>query len=295
MRKPAAIAATTALIATSFAACEDTIAYAAPCPSVMHYAVGGVGAPNGQGIPTPRGEARTNIHYSASLAPVGNIGGDQSVREGERELNRQARAFRQRCPNSRIEVTGASMGAVVAGNVRDQWNNDPTMRGNTKFVLISDPRARNGAMSQLPSFIPGFTHAGPRPPSQIATSYVCRDNDFICNAGSILQNPGHAVNAAIGYAVGGAHGYSGRDVNRSAGHHVLPPSQQVVPETPLPWNPPTLREVLEPVAQAVVPDVPITPQYTPTPIREYLPPAVKHLVPRELGNIVLPPVRLPRL
>lgn len=293
--KTPAIAAAAAIIATSFAACEDTIAYAAPCPPVMHFAVGGVGDPNARAVPTP--QPRTVIHYSASLAPIGNIGGDTSVREGERNLDHAARAFRQRCPDSRIEATGASMGALIAGNVRDRWQHDPTMRRNTRFVLISDPRARNGAMNQLPSFIPGFTHTGTRPASTIPTSTVCRDNDFICNAGNPFQNPGHAVNAAIGYLTG-AHAYSTRDVDRSAGHHALPPTQRHVPDTPLPVRMPTPREVLEPIVQAIVPDAPITPQYTPTPIREYVPPAVKPFVPKHLGDTILPPlppIRLPRL
>lgn len=250
--RPAATLATAAIIATSFAACDDTIAYATPCPDVMHMVVGGVGDPGARTVPTPRGEPRTVIRYSASLAPVGNVSGNQSVREGERKLNQTARAYRAQCPQTRIEVTGASLGALIAGNTRDKWNNDPTMNRNTKFVLISDPRARNGAMNQLPSFIPGFTHTGARPPSRISTSTVCRDNDLICNTGNVLRDPGHAINAAVGYATG-AHGYAPRDVDRTPGRHTLPSSRTVVPSTPLPWNPPTARQVLEPIVTRIVP------------------------------------------
>ncbi len=227
-------------------------AHASGCPSVMHFAIGGVGDPGARTVSTPRGEARTAVHYSASLAPIGDVSGDASVREGERNLDRAARKFRAQCPSSRIEVSGASMGALVAGNVRDKWQHDPKMRTNSKFVLISDPRARNGAMNQLPSFIPGFTHTGSRPKSSISTSYVCRDNDLICNAGNVLKDPGHAIDAAVGYATG-AHAYSPREVDRSAGHHSLPSSRTVVPSTPIPWNPPTAREVLEPIVKQVVP------------------------------------------
>lgn len=293
MRKPAAIAATTALIATSFAACEDTIAYAAPCPSVMTFAVGGTGDPGAQHVPGVSGPV-TRVHYSASIAPVGNVGGDASLAEGRRNLNAAARSFRQRCPNSSIRVIGNSMGAWVAGDVRDQWQHDPTMRRNTSFTLVSDPRAKQGVVAMIPSLVPGLTMTGPRPHSTIPTSTICRPTDAICAIGNPLQNPGHAINAVVGYFAGD-HGYSSREVTHRPGQHTVAPKTRVVPSTPIPWQPPTPQQVLEPIVQAIVPDAPITPQYTPTPIKAYVPPAVKHLVPRELGNIVLPPVRLPRL
>ncbi|MGB3602729.1 MAG: PE-PPE domain-containing protein [Gordonia sp. (in: high G+C Gram-positive bacteria)] len=278
------------MLATLAVSCDPATANADTCPEQMTFAVGGVGDPGARHVPGISGPV-ARVHYSASLAPVGPVGGNDSAREGERNLDRAARSFRARCPDSTIVVQGQSLGALVAGNVRDKWANDPTMRRNTRAVLISDPRAHNGAMSVLPSFIPGFTHTGPRPHSTIPTASTCRDDDAICNIGNPLTNPGHAINAGIGYLVGGAHGYSNNDVNKTPGQHDLPPSAQPIPETPIPWAPPTPRQILEPLAREVVPTAPIiTDHYVPTPVRDYLPPAIKRIIPRDWGRNVLPPL-----
>lgn len=229
-------------------------AHAGGCPSVQFFAVGGTGDGTSARVPgIPKGASVTRIHYSASIAPVGNVGGDVSRREGERRLDAAARSFRASCPDSKIVVQGSSMGALVAGNVRDKWQHDPKMRRNSKFVLVSDPRAKQGIMSHIPSVVPGLTMQGPRPKSTIPTSQVCRSaSDGICGIGNPLKNPGHALNAAIGY-FGGEHGYENREVSQSPGVHNVKPRKRWVPETPLAWSPPNVREVLEPVVKQVVP------------------------------------------
>ncbi|MFC3243860.1 cutinase family protein [Gordonia humi] len=220
--------------------------------------------------------------------PDGDVGGDDSVARGEHALDTAARAFRAECPGSHITVVGHSQGALVAGNVRDDWSDDPLMRDDVDVVLVSDPRAADGAMSQLPSVIPGFTHTGPRPASPIPTSSVCHDNDAICNVGNPIHDPGHAVDAAIGYVIG-AHEY--QYVPHDPGRHDLPPVNHIVPSTPLDNDPPNLRDTLEPVTQALIPDAPIIiGRYEPTPIRDYIPQAAHHLVPDDIGDIVLPPL-----
>lgn len=289
-----ATTSTTIAAATIAAAALIPIAATAParadgCPSTMTFAVGGVGNGTSTNVPGVGRGPVTRVHYSGSLAPVGTVGGDRSVTQGEHALDTAARAFRARCPQSHITVVGHSMGALVAGNVRDSWSNDPTMRRDTNVVLVSDPRAPRGAMSMLPSVIPGFTHTGPRPASPIPTSSVCKANDAICALGNPFTDPGHAIAATVGYFTG-AHGYTDSQVSHAPGRHDLPAEHPVVPDTPLPVTLPTPREVFEPIAQAIVPDAPISPVYTPTPVREYMPPAIKHLVPKQIGDIVLPPV-----
>ncbi|WP_336818978.1 cutinase family protein [Gordonia sp. MMO-8] len=247
--RPAATLATAAIIATSFAACDDTIAYATPCPDQMTFAVGGVDDPGARRVPGLSGPV-TRVRYSASIAPVGDVPGDVSRREGERALDRAARSFRRQCPDSRIRIVGQSMGALVAGNVRDRWERDPVMRERTAFTLVSDPRAPRGIMSMIPSVVPGLTMQGPRPQSSIATSSVCRTSDAICDIGNPLQDPGHAINAVWGYA-NGDHGYA--VVDHAPGRHMVPERVRVVPDTPIAWQPPTPRQVLEPIVKTVVP------------------------------------------
>lgn len=74
-------------------------AEASSCPSTMTFAVGGVGDGNSKRVPGVGNGPVTRIHYSGSIAPVGGVGGDTSVSEGERALDRSARAFRDRCPS----------------------------------------------------------------------------------------------------------------------------------------------------------------------------------------------------
>jgi hypothetical protein len=250
MRAAPAVLSAAVLLAT-LSACEDTIAYASPsCPNLMTFAVGGVGDEDARYVPGVGIGAVTRVHYSASIAPIGSVPGDVSRREGERNLDAAARAFRTRCPDSDIRIVGHSMGALVAGNVRDKWERDPVMRDRTAFTLVSDPRAPRGIMSMIPSIVPGLTMQGPRPQSSIATSSVCRTSDAICDLGNPLQDPGHAINSLIGYARGD-HGYD--QVDHAPGRHMVPARVRVVPDTPIAWQPPTPRQVLEPIVKTVVP------------------------------------------
>ncbi|MCK0439060.1 PE-PPE domain-containing protein [Gordonia alkaliphila] len=296
-------------------------AVAGGCPDTKEFAVGGVGDTHGQHVPGAPRDA-TGIVYPASLAPVGFTPGDVSAARGERALNSQARAFRARCPESAIHVTGYSFGALVAGNVRDDWNRDPKMRQNTSFTLVADPRADHGAMAKLPSVIPGFTHTGPRPAGAIPTSSVCRAAaDFVCYVGNPLENPLPLINGLLGYAAGD-HGYRRSEVSDVPGEHtVAGPTRVGAPvdlaatdgSEPAPLlslevtvqvnlavlpNPAELEPVLavaQDIARTVAPElvppaeVSLT-RYIPTPLRDYAPPVLAGAVPEELGSVVLPPL-----
>lgn len=289
------------------------------CPDTQEYAVGGVGDTHGRHVPGASGA--TGIVYPASLAPVGLTPGDVSADRGEDALDAKARAFRARCPESAIHVTGYSFGALVAGNVRDEWNRDPAMRRNTSFTLVADPRADQGAMAQLPSVIPGFTHTGPRPASAIPTSSVCRAAaDFVCYVGNPLSNPLPLINGLLGYAAGD-HGYRASEVTDQPGEHTVagptrvpaPGEVTVGPDSALVTieivvkvsglpDPAQLEPVLEfaqDVVQTVAPgiappaELSLT-RYIPTPLRDYVPPVVAPMVPDEIGDVVLPPLPTPR-
>ena len=291
------------------------------CPDTKEFAVGGVGDTRGQHVPgAPRNA--TGIAYPASLAPVGLTPGDVSAARGEHALNSQARAFRARCPESAIHVTGYSFGALVAGNVRDKWNRDPKMRQNTSFTLVADPRADHGAMAKLPSVIPGFTHTGPRPAGDIPTSSVCRAAaDFVCYVGNPLENPLPLINGLLGYAAGD-HGYRRSEVSDTPGEHtVAGPTRVGAPADlaatdgseaapllslevnvqvnlaalPDPAELEPALAVAQDLARTVAPEL-VPPaelsltRYMPTPLRDYAPPVLAGAVPEELGNVVLPPL-----
>lgn len=279
------------------------------CPSSQEFAVGGVGDTKSRFVPGASGATR--IGYAASLAPVGHTAGDVSVARGEAALNRAARTFRARCPESAIHVTGYSMGALVAGNVRDSWNHDPLMRRNSSFTLIADPRADHGAMSRLPSIIPGFTHTGQRPFSTIPTSSVCRiGSDFICYVGDPTRNPLPLMTGLLGY-LAGEHTYRSNEIPDSPGDHIvegaalgatglllavlLPqlPILGLLASLPAPEEVEPLLDVTQDLARAVAPEL-VPPaelslvEYTPTPLRDYVPPPLAHFVPDAIGDVVLP-------
>ena len=282
------------------------------CPATKKFVVGGVGDTRSAWVPGTSGATR--IGYSASLAPIGVVPGDASAAQGAAALNSAARAFRTRCADSAIHVTGYSLGALVAGNVRDSWNHDAKMRNNTSFTLIADPRADQGAMAQLPSLIPGFTHTGPRPASSIPTSSICRSAaDFICFVGNPADNPLPLINGLLGYAFGD-HTYRTSEVTDEPGaHDVAGPTRIGTPGDvatglllPLPVKvalavlptpaeaEPVLalaQDVVHTVAPGIAPPAELSlTRYIPTPLREYVPPPLASAVPEELGNVVLPPL-----
>ena len=280
------------------------------CPATKKFVVGGVGDTRSAWVPGTSGATR--IEYSASLAPIGFVPGDASAAQGAAALNSAARGFRKRCPDSAIHVTGYSLGALVAGNVRDSWTHDAKMRNYTSFTLIADPRAEQGAMAQLPSLIPGFTHTGPRPASSIPTSSICRSAaDFICFVGNPAENPLPLINGLLGYAFGDHTYRSGEVTDEPGAHDVAGPTRigapgEVATVLPLPLpvevalavlpSPAEVEPVLalaqdvaRDVAPGIVPPAELSlTRYIPTPLRDYLPPPLADAVPEQIGDVVLP-------
>lgn len=269
---------------------QPPAAQAAPCPATMNFSVGGVGDPASTNTPGVPAGPRTNVPWPATVD-------DNAQRIGRDNLNAAARAFRAQCPNSKIAVWSYSGGAQIAGDVRDQWNNDPVMNRNVHFTLVSDPRATGGIASVLPSIPFFWTNQGPRPASQIPTSNVCRNDDFICNMGNPLQDPIHTLNTFIAWNFGnpaGSHGYTNRDVNPAPGEHVLPNRQApVIPEVvKVPVKVPTPRQMspIEPFVSGQVQK-----QWTPPAVArgtaarnvgEVVPPVVAAALPPQVGQLL---------
>lgn len=272
MRKSTSAALITALTATCFsltAPLVHTTARADGCPNSRTFAVGGNGDPASAHVPGAPADA-VRIHYPASIAPVGGMTpGDVSVSQGERNLDHAVRTFRAACPDAHVTVIGYSEGALIAGNDRDKWAHEPAMRANTNVVLVSDPRAPRGAMSNLPNgLVPGLTLRPARPThSPIPTSSICRTSDGICNLGDPVRDPGHAISATAGYLTG-EHAYTAREVNPTPGNHVVA-AHPVIPPAP-----------------AAAP----APKYVPTPIKAYLPPQIRRFVPPQIADYVPPPL-----
>lgn len=247
------------------------------CAPVQNFVVGGTGDPTGVRVPHVPPGARTNIVYPASISPVaGSVSGDDSVRIGRDNLHRSVTEFQARCPGSKVNLVGYSLGAIV---VSDECG---VIRNATCYT-IGNPKAPNGSMANLPSFIPGFHMTGvrPAPASGSRVVEICNARDLYCNGGNPLQDPGHFVDAAIGTYLQGQHGYP------------APVEAPVVPSTPALLPVPNLHEVLEGVARELVPVAPIRNEYVATPLRELLPPAIGRVLPREIAEFVPGPVVLP--
>lgn len=264
---------------------QPPAAQAAPCPATMNFAVGGTGDPTGVHTPGVPAGPRTNVPYPATVD-------DNAQRIGRTNLTNAVNGFRAQCPNSHVTVTGYSGGAQIVGDWRDQ---NPGMR-NTNVILVSDPRAPGGLAAVLPSVPFWWTNQGPRPASPIPTSNICRANDLVCNIGNPLQDPIHAINAAIGFATG-AHNYAPHEINPAPGNHVPASNPGPIPEVvrvPAKVKVPTPRQMspVEPFVSGQVQK-----QWTPPAVArgtaarnvgEIVPPALAGFVPPQLAGIPLP-------
>jgi hypothetical protein len=244
---------------------------APPCPATMNFAVGGTGDPTGQFTPGVPPGPRTNVPYPATVD-------DNSQRIGRENLDRALRTYRAQCRNTHINVVSYSGGAQIGGDVRDSYEGDLVMRQNINFVLVSDPRSPNGLAAMLPSIPFWWTNKGPRPPSSIPTSYVCRLNDMVCNLGNPIENPIHAINTLIGW-VQGSHNYAPGEIPARPGQHTPTSAPGPIPEViRLPKKVPTPRQMspVEPFVNGQVQE-------------QWTPPAVKRgTAARNVGEIVPP-------
>jgi len=259
-----AIAALIAGSAAGGVALQNADAAAAPNCAPVTFGVGGSADPSSTHLPTAPG-------YTPVPWPAPRIPSDESQAAGRASLTAAIDAAERGCPGRKITVTGYSAGAKVAGDVCE-------VRSEVQCNLIADPRRPGGIESNYPSLLPGYTNAGPRPVKS-NISQTCASHDWVCDSPNVLTDPVGAVQSLVG-------GFTNRHMDYYKG-----PQEPAAPaqESPVP----TPKQVLEPVVQAVVPDVPIRDEYVPTPIAAYAPPVLKpvvDLLPPEVKNWTPPPL-----
>lgn len=224
--------ATGTLIAAGPAAAESSPT-AVPCNVVPIFETDGFGrghslqsfrGPIPNQVPfnqrVPAGYAAVPVEYDDGVFPIpGQLGLDESVPRGEAALTQAVHSYHDRCPGSRIIITGFSEGAVVAGNVINTLAHSNYMNhGLVKGALYGDPRrpfgnggrggVAGGIETNLPTLIPGITMQGPNDFGDIAVREVCNENDGICNSTNLITNAAAFANGIAGYSpLGNAHGY----------------------------------------------------------------------------------------
>lgn len=197
-RTPAAFAAA-AVIATSFAACEDTIAYADGC--VTNIAIGGNGDVHSRYVPgAPASSIR--ITYPA------DVFNPNSRPIAERQARAAAaRAWARGC---HVTLWAYSLGASAASTVTDTWIRHGT-RGSWKAVFSGNPRhPRHGSLIGIEAAgLPyvGYAYRGqhlrdPRIRNR------CNPRDLICSTPAPwTSNIPRAWDHLVGYAFQNQHRY----------------------------------------------------------------------------------------
>lgn len=249
------VAAAGTVMSTAMSGAEPATGSA--CPDQVTFAVGGTGDTHSQFVPGVPAGPRVNIEYPASIRPVGDKTGNDSIVVGAHQLDAQARAYRVDCPETHINAQGYSLGAVVVSDVCDDWQSDAVMNSNTACTTVGNPTRpqRNGAsgiLSQIPDVVPGLTptahvNAGPIPITE-----VCNSNDIICNAPNPVVNPLEFANGVVGYFAGD-HGYP-QPIPPSPGDHMYnqqPRLEGAAPTSPALQTLHTVPTVLDAVENGV--------------------------------------------
>lgn len=177
------------------------------CPPVAYFAIGGNGDPDSVNVPgIPAGAHRVNITYPANV-----FRGDYSRNVAIDKLDREARALRSRCPDTRIEVVGYSLGASAGSILVDRWQNDPVMNQNTAATFYGNPRQPIGPDGWggietvgLPHIRGVYTWHGAHQSGPIPVRDVCNpQRDIICSAPApIHKDLRGAWDALQGYLTG---------------------------------------------------------------------------------------------
>lgn len=259
-----------AALATLTAAGLGTLgALATPAPaSACTLGVGGSGDPSSTHLPIS--QPYTPVPWAAPGIPS-----DESQAQGRAALEQAIARARAECPSRSISVVGYSAGSQIAGDICDADH-------SVRCTLIADPRRPGSTATNYPSLIPGYTNPSPRPARSNETQ-VCNSHDWVCDGPSLFTDPVGAGEAVIG-AFTNRHTSYYQGVNEPA----------APPAPPAPISP----KVVEPVVQAIVPDVPIRDTYQPTPWVAYVPPVLQpvvQLLPPEVKAWTPPPVQLPAL
>lgn len=190
--RPAATLATAAIIATSFAACDDTIAYASGC--TQHIAVGGNTDTHSRNVP---GAPRTSIRVTYPA----DVFNRASRPIAERQIRDVAeRAWTRGC---HITIWAYSLGASAASTVTDSWIRHGA-RGSWNATFYGSPRMprHHGNLigieaARLPNI--GYTYRGASLRSPRIRN-ICNVRDAICSMPAPwTRNVGQSADHIVGY------------------------------------------------------------------------------------------------
>jgi hypothetical protein len=166
----------------------------------------------------PAGWEIVQVQYYAGVFPVVDQKAlDASVAEGTANLTRAVTDYHAACPGTQLVLTGYSEGAVVAGDVLEQFSqSDAIPHGQLNGVLYGNPRrdfgdggiggVAGGIETNVPTILPGVTMKGGQHYGDLAVRNVCNENDGICNSANMITNLLAFANGLVGYAQGD-HGY----------------------------------------------------------------------------------------
>lgn len=167
--------------------------------------------------PTAPGWQNVLFKYESGIIPVIDPQTlNETVSKAVPNLEHEAIAYHQACPNAKIAFHGYSFGALIAGNVvADLASKSVIPHQQLNAVLYGDPRRApqtkglegkaGGVLTMLPN-IPSIDAPGPRDFKDIDVSEVCHENDVICNAANPFTNANAVINEVMGYT-NGDHGY----------------------------------------------------------------------------------------
>lgn len=208
-----ALGATVAAAPTAEAACSNKLFM------LDGYKSGESGASfRGNHPAAPAGWTQEVFLYQNGIFPVVDpLTLDKTVERAVPSLVKQAEDHHARCPGAKIAFEGYSFGALVAGNAVEAIGKKGSIPKNQmNAVLYGDPRRpiqnkgiegpAGGILTMLPN-LPGITAPGPRDLRGIDVSWVCKQNDVICNMANPFTNALAVANEVSGYA-NGDHGYA---------------------------------------------------------------------------------------
>jgi hypothetical protein len=204
-------------------------AAAAPACSNTLFQVDGYRATNTganfKNAPVARGWTNVLFKYEGGIIPVvDKLSLDETLARAVPALEKLVVDQHRRCPGHKVALHGYSFGALVAGKVIESLAQKQDVPHNKiNAVLFGDPRRPSqnkgtegpagGCLTVLPN-LPGTSAPGPRDTGSIDVSYVCNQNDVICNMANPFTNAMAVANEVAGYLAG---------VNGDHNYHVMNP------------------------------------------------------------------------
>lgn len=226
-----------------------------------------------------RGDTTIAIDYKSSVWPDGPYTHDESITDGEQNLN----AVLDQVPaGSYTVILGHSLGSPISQSAAARVN---------KVITYGDPGMSTGIYGALPGIYPGTSSPGAYAPAPNQVR-ICNQYDGICDTRAPWSDPAYFVQSVAGYLTGRHTSYTpGEGENLKPGEYTIPappPIPQLPASTPtgLPAAKPTPLPKWEP---GPLPNFAPGP-YQPTPVRDYVPAPVQKYIPKPVLDYTPPPV-----